>query len=236
MNPATSADTTGLDAVQRRVRVAARALGRHGLAHAYGHCSERLANNHFLVCAPKPMALLTAADAGTVQAIDGALAPGVLGEVRIHQRIYTRRADVRAIVRCMPPALMALGVAGQVPKPRHGPGAYFGVGIALWDDPQLVRDEPRAAGVADCLGACAAVVLRGNGVVVVGPSLLHALVLCWYLEDAARLELALAGAGLLGRARALSATQCAERATAAGGIFERMGAWLCAGDAEGELL
>ena len=30
------------DSVQRQLRVAARALGRQGLAHAYGHCSVRL--------------------------------------------------------------------------------------------------------------------------------------------------------------------------------------------------
>ena len=43
---------------ERVLRIAARALGRHGLAHAYGHCSVRLDAAHFLVCAPRPMALI----------------------------------------------------------------------------------------------------------------------------------------------------------------------------------
>jgi HCOMODA/2-hydroxy-3-carboxy-muconic semialdehyde decarboxylase len=135
----------------------------------------------------------------------------------------------------MPPALMALGTARRVPQPRHGPGAYFSAGVALWDDPQLVRDDARALGVARALGACHAVVMRGNGVVVAAPSLLQAVVLTWYLEDAARLELAVHNAGLLGESLTLSPGECAERATTAGGIFERMGLHLSAGDPEGVL-
>ena len=33
----------------RRVRVAGRALARHGLVHAYGHCSARIDAGRFLV-------------------------------------------------------------------------------------------------------------------------------------------------------------------------------------------
>src|SRR3546814_8479519 len=42
-------------AQQRLVRVAARALARHGLVHAYGHCSLRLDERHFLVAPSKPL-------------------------------------------------------------------------------------------------------------------------------------------------------------------------------------
>ena len=48
---------------ERLVRMAARALGRHGLVHAYGHCSMRLDEGHFLVCAPVPMGQMPPADA-----------------------------------------------------------------------------------------------------------------------------------------------------------------------------
>jgi HCOMODA/2-hydroxy-3-carboxy-muconic semialdehyde decarboxylase len=40
---------------------------------------------------------------------------GVLGEVRIHQRIYARRPDVGAICRIMPPILMSLSVLRITP-------------------------------------------------------------------------------------------------------------------------
>ena len=89
--------------LQVLVRRAARALGRHGLAHAYGHCSQRLDDRHFLVCAPRPMGMIESTDEGSVVDIDAELPPGVLGEVRIHREIYRNRPDVGGIVRSMPP-------------------------------------------------------------------------------------------------------------------------------------
>jgi HCOMODA/2-hydroxy-3-carboxy-muconic semialdehyde decarboxylase len=217
---------------QRRLRVAARAFGRHGLAHAYGHCSVRLDDGPFLVCAARPMGLIAPGEPGIVVPVDGALPDGVLGEVRLHQQIYRRRAQAQAIARTMPPSLMVLGTARRTPKPRHGMGAYFGPGAALWDDPQLVRDDERAAAVIDALGDRNAVVMRGNGVVVVAESLEKVLGLTWYLEDAARLELAVLAAGLDEAGVLLSEAERTRRATDAGGIFERMWQYLTAGDPE----
>lgn len=178
------------------------------------------------------MGLIEAGDAGVVCRVEQALPPGVLGEVRLHQQIYRRRPDVMAVARTMPPALMALGTARAVPRPRHGMGAYFGAGAALWDDPQLVRDDERAAAVIDRMGDRNAVVMRGNGVVVAAQSLEKVLSLTWYLEDAARLELAVKTAGLEAASVVLSEAECALRATDAGGIFERMWQHLTAGDPE----
>ncbi|WP_198971771.1 class II aldolase/adducin family protein [Xylophilus sp. ASV27] len=218
--------------LQRELRIAARALGRHGLAHAYGHCSIRLDAAHFLVCAARPMGLIRAGEAGQVVPVDGPLPEGVLGEVRLHQRIYQRRPHAKAVARTMPPALMALGTARLTPRPRHGLGAYFGAGAALWDDPQLIRDDARAASVVDVMGDSNAVVMRGNGLVVAAESLAQVVTLTWYLEDAARIELAVRSAGLEQASALLDADECQRRATAAGGIFERMWEFLSAGDPE----
>ena len=218
--------------VERALRMAARAYGRHGLSHAYGHCSARLDDARFLVCPPLPMRLVPPGAPSTVLRIDEDVPPDVLGEVRIHQQIYRRRRDVRAVARTMPPAVMALGVARLVPRALHGLGSYFGAGPALWDDPQLVRDDATARRVAMTLGEHKAVVLRGNGLVVAAESVMHALVLTWYLEDAARLDLAVRSAGLSEEAVSLDESERARRATAAGGIFERMWRYLTAGDPE----
>ncbi|MGD7409191.1 class II aldolase/adducin family protein, partial [Ralstonia pseudosolanacearum] len=107
-----------------------------------------------------------------------------------------------------------------------------GRGAALWDDPQLLRDDAAASALAETLGDGTAVVMRGNGTVVVADSLAKAVVLTWYLEDAARLELAVLGAGLEPEATMLSETECSRRATSAGLIFERMWDHLTAGDPE----
>ncbi|MGB3068981.1 MAG: class II aldolase/adducin family protein [Ottowia sp.] len=220
------------EAIQRQLRLAARALGRHGLVHAYGHCSVRLDAGHFLVCAARPMGLIGTGEPGTVVKVNGPLPEGVLGEVRIHQQIYQRRPEVQAVARTMPRHVMTLGTARRVPQPRHGFGSYFSAGITLWDDPQLIRGDAAAEALAEQLGARHALVMRGNGAVVAAESLIHAVVLTWYLEDAARMELEILSAGLEQESVVLSKAECDQRATSSGLIFERMWDYLTAGDPE----
>ena len=215
---------------QRVVRVAARALGRAGLAHAYGHCSKRLDGSHFLVCAARPMGLITVGEEGTVCRVDGDLPDGVLGEVRIHQSVYRRRPEIGGICRTQPPSVMALSTAGLTPVPRHGFGAYLGSPPPLHDDVRLVRDDETAERVAETMAAHHAIVLRGNGAVVAAESLERAVVLTWYLEDAARVELAVRSSGIAGGG--LSREQAAGRATWSGRIGERMWEYMTAGDPE----
>ena len=220
------------EATQRLVRLAARALGRHGLAHAYGHCSTRLDNHHFLVCAPRPMGLIATGESGAVVPVVGALPDGVLGEVRIHQRIYAARPEVGGVVRCMSPKAMALGTLRRTPRPLHGFGAYFAPGAPLWDDPQLLRDDAAAAALAAAMGQAAAIVMRGNGVVTAAETLERAVVLAWYLEDAARVELeVLQVAGGI-EPVVLGPEEAAKRAIFQGGIVERMWEYLTAADPE----
>jgi len=212
------------------VRRAARALGRHGLVHAYGHCSQRLDEKHFLVCAPMPMGTIPNEVNGTVVAIDKPLPPDVLGEVRIHREIYRRRPDVGGIVRSMPPRAMSLSALGRTPRMLHGMGAYFSPSIPLWNDPQLIRSDESAEQMAELFGMGCAVVMRGNGTVVAADSVQDAVVLTWYLEDSARIELdCLAAAD---EVIVLTETEAKTRATRSGRIFERMWDYLTHGDPE----
>ena len=215
-----------------RVRKAARAIGRHALAHAYGHCSTRLDPDYFLVCAPKPMLLVDATDDGTVVPVHGELPDGVLGEVRIHQQIYQRRPEINGICRTMPPNAMALAALGQTPKMRHGFGSSFHAGLPLWDDPQLLRSDEQASQLADQLADASAILMRGNGLVVAGETLERAVVLTWYAEDAARLELEALRTGLADTAPVLSPEEARARATDKGRIFERMWDYLTHDDPE----
>ncbi|CAB3631259.1 hypothetical protein DFP87_10116 [Achromobacter marplatensis] len=84
-------------------------------------------------------------------------------------------------------------------------------------------------------GAASAIAMRGNGAVVAAESLLHATVLTWYLEDAARIEWQLRAAGLADGAPVLSPAEAAARAVGTGRIYERMWEYLTAGDPEGAL-
>jgi HCOMODA/2-hydroxy-3-carboxy-muconic semialdehyde decarboxylase len=199
------------------VRKAARALDRNGLVDAYGHCSARIDARTFLVCAAKPMGLIAAGEAGTVVAIDEPLPAGVLGEVRIHQQIYRRRADAGGITRTFGPSVIALSALRATPKPRHGMGAYFAPGPPLWDDPQLLRSDEQAAALADRLGPARAIVMRGNGAITVADSLEAATVLARYLDEAARVELAVRAAGELDTAPVFSLEEAEAAFTSACG-------------------
>ena len=215
-----------------RLRLSARALSRAGLVHAYGHCSARTREDTFRVCAPMPMGSIPVGADGTDVPVRGSLPDGVLGEVRLHQRIYAADPDAGGVVRFMGPSVMALAALGRVPAMRHGFGAYFRPSAGLWNDPQLVRDDDKADGAIRAMGASAGLLMRGNGAVVRAPTLERATVLAWYLEDACRIELAALATGLADGAPTLSDAEAAERATDAGGIYERMWDHLIAGDPE----
>ncbi len=217
---------------ETKVRIAARALGRHGLVHAYGHCSARLDAENFLVCPSKPMGLTEIGDKCLNVPVDGPLPGGVLGEVRLHQQIYKNRPEAGGVVRFMSPNMMALAALGCVPKPRHGFGTYFAPGVGLWNDPQLVRDDEKAVGVYAAMGESNAVMMRGNGAVTMGPSLEEAVVMAWYLEDACRVELEALRCGFAETAPLISDEECKARATRAGLIIERMWDFLTHGDPE----
>ena len=215
----------------RTVRVAARALARAGLVHAYGHCSARLDAERFLVCPAMPMGLIPPSAECIEVPVNGALPAGVLGEVRLHQQIYAKRPAAGGVVRFMGPQVMALAALGRAPEMRHGFGTYFAPKAGLWNDIQLVRDDAKARGVVDAMGESAGVLMRGNGAVTAADSLQVAVVLAWYLEDTCRVELAALACGLDG-SPTIDREAAGERATKAGLIFERMWDFMTAGDTE----
>lgn len=222
---------TDLTSLQRQVRMLARACDRAGLTTAYGHCSVRVDAASFLVCAAKPMGLITPKDEGTLVRLDAPLPDGVLGEVRMHREVYRLRSDVNAIVRFISPQVMALSALGRTPRPRHGFGAYFSPQVPFWPDSGLVRNDPAAEGVARAMGAAPGIVVSVNGAVVGGADAAQALALAVFLEDAARVELTALQTGC-GELEGLNGEQCRARATWAGQVAERMWAYWTDGDPE----
>lgn len=232
--PGTQFGTLGepLTQTQVRVRKAARALGRNNLGHAYGHVSARIDANSFLVCAPKPMGLITPKDEGTVVPIEGPLPDGVLGEVRCHQQIYMRRSDINGIARTFLRDVMTLSTFKRTPKPRIGFGSYFAPSPPLWDDPLLLRDNSMAAKLAETLDNARAIVMRGNGCILTGNTVEEAIVMAFYLEEAAKTELAVMATGKEESSIIYSNEEANARAVSSGQIFERMWDYLTADDPE----
>jgi HCOMODA/2-hydroxy-3-carboxy-muconic semialdehyde decarboxylase len=221
-----------IDALQIRVRKAARAMGRHGLVHAYGHVSARLNDEELLVCAPRPMGCIAPGEDGIRVPINGALPAGVLQEVRIHQQIYRIRPDVGGICRVQPPRLMALSTLKITPQARHGTGTYFAPQPPLWDDPMLVRSDEKAQALTELLGRARAIVMRGNGAVCVGASIEEAACMAYFLEDAAAVELAVLQVKADVTPATYTSEELAARAVSTGGLFERMWEFLTFGDPE----
>lgn len=217
---------------QRRVRLAARALGRHNLVHAYGHVSARLDDTSFLVCAPRPMGLLDIGEEGTVVPVNGPLPEGVLGEVRCHQRIYAARQDVNGICRLFPRNVLTLSTFRKTPKARIGFGSYFHPCPPLWDDPLLIRSDEQAIAFAERLGEARAIVMRANGAVCVGPTVEEAVVMGFYLEESAATELAVLATGDDENSVCFTPDEAEIRATGSGRIYERMWDYMTAGDPE----
>jgi HCOMODA/2-hydroxy-3-carboxy-muconic semialdehyde decarboxylase len=216
--------------VARQLRMAARALGRAGLVHAYGHCSLRIDSEQFIVTPPQPLGLVQPGAAPVIVPTSGALPPDALPEVLIHQNVYRRRPDVGAVVRFQSPHIMTLSTLGRTPRARHGFGAYFAPCPPLYANPRLVRDAAAAVALVDQLGGARAIVMRGNGAVTVGTSIEEAVVMAWYLEDAARVELAVLSTGLEGQE--FTPAEVRDRAVTAGRLIERMWDWLTAADPE----
>ncbi|AUW60167.1 class II aldolase [Sphingobium sp. SCG-1] len=215
------------------MRLAARAMGRHDLAHAYGHVSIRLDHTHFLASPAMPLSLVGEDEAGVEVSLDEDLPAGALPEVRIHREIYRRRPDIGGIVRVQSPAVIALSALGKTPRALHGLGTYFAPAPPFWPSVALLRDDASAAQVAELLGNASAIVLAGNGEVTAGETLEEAAALAFFLEDAARLELALLPAQAAGlNPREYTPEEVSRRAVKAGALFERMWQYLCFGDPE----
>ena len=208
-------------------------MSRHGLVHAYGHVSLRLDEKRFLVSPPCPLGAVDTEDAGVIVTLDDPLPSEALPEVRIHREIYRKRTDVGGVCRVQSPAVMALSALGETPRVRHGLGSYFAPHSPLWPNVALVRDDNLAAELAEMMGINAGIVLAGNGSVTAAASLEHAACLAFFLEDAARLDLAILPVRTAGhKAREYSPEEAKGRAITAGGLFERMWQFLCFGDPE----
>jgi HCOMODA/2-hydroxy-3-carboxy-muconic semialdehyde decarboxylase len=218
------------NAMSSRIRVAARTLAKAGLVHAYGHCSARLGEHQFLVSPPKPLGLVAQDDAPVIVSTTGKLPVGALPEVIAHQHIYRRRPEVGGVVRFQSPHVMALSALGRTPRALHGLGAYFAPCPPLHSDPRLVRDDKSAAALAERLGGARAIVMRGNGAIIAGGSIEEAVALAWYLEDAARVELAVLSTGL--EPQVFTTEEVRDRAIDLGSMLLRMWNWMSAGDPE----
>jgi ribulose-5-phosphate 4-epimerase/fuculose-1-phosphate aldolase len=129
---------------------------------------------------------------------DGVWLPG---EFSIHAEIYRERPDVGAVVHGHPQASLVCGISGLGIRPIFGaydPIAMMLVAtdLSIYEQSWLISSPDRGQALAATLGSKAACVLRGHGIVTVGPTLEEATVRAIKLETIAEVNLDVARAGL----------------------------------------
>ena len=197
-----------------------RILAAQGIFDAFGHVSVRHPRdpNRFLLARSVAPELVTADD---ILEYDLDAVPVNLNgraqysERFIHAAIYKRRADVNAIVHNHSRAVIPFGVSTVPIKPVFHNAAFIGDGLPIFDirtaigiTDMLVSNAERGAALARSLSDEPAVLMRGHGVAVVGPSLRHAVGRSIYLEENARIQLEAIGLG--GTVKYLAPEEAAE--------------------------
>lgn len=151
-----------------------------------GHLSARLGEDRFLI---NPRYAGVLADAQDLCEVDLA-GKRVTGtdpiplETSIHSVIYRRRPDVHSVLHCHArfAVLMTLCEEGLIPFNREA--ASFAGGAPIFADSSGIHNDPLAERMADALGQHAVVLLKGHGIVVVGPNIEATCVTAIRLEKA----------------------------------------------------
>jgi len=140
----------------------------------------------------------------------------------MHQQIYKRRAEIRAICRFISPNVVTLAALGLTPKARHGQGAHFYPQVPFWPDPALIRNDPAAVGVAETMGKAPAIVVNVNGAVTGGETPQQAVALAVFLRGCGAGRARALYAGLADKAPRMNEEQAKKPRDLAGRIAERM--------------
>ncbi|HEX4926731.1 MAG TPA: class II aldolase/adducin family protein [Burkholderiales bacterium] len=180
---------------------ASRILAAHEVLDAYGHVSARSDKraDRFLMSRSRAPALVAAADLMALDADSEAPAgdrrKGFI-ERYIHGEIYRARPDVMAIVHSHSPSVIPFGVTRTRLRPIYHMGSFLWSGAPVWDirkvreeNDLLVRDRPLGKALAQTLGQCNCVLMRGHGMTVIGASIPEAVFRAIYTEMNARLQL-----------------------------------------------
>jgi ribulose-5-phosphate 4-epimerase/fuculose-1-phosphate aldolase len=179
---------------------ASRVLALHEVLDAYGHVSARSDKrpDRFLMSRSLAPALVTARD---LMELDLDSEPprdrrkGFL-ERYIHGEVYRARPDVMAVVHSHSASVIPFGVTRTELRPVYHMGSFLWSGAPVFEirkvkerNDLLIRDRPLGRALAQSLGKCTCVLMRGHGMTVVGGSVPEAVFRSIYTEMNARLQI-----------------------------------------------
>lgn len=178
-----------------------RILAMHDVLDAYGHISARSDRRpeRFIMSRSRAPALVVAADLMELgpdsEPATGDTRKGFI-ERYIHGEIYRTRPDVMAVVHSHSPSVIPFGATRTRLRPIYHMGSFLWSGAPVWDirkvreaNDLLVRDRELGAALAQALGSCTCVLMRGHGMTVVGESIPAVVFRAIYTEMNARLQI-----------------------------------------------
>ncbi|HUQ24998.1 MAG TPA: class II aldolase/adducin family protein [Burkholderiales bacterium] len=176
-----------------------RVLAQQGVLDAYGHVSARSDKrpDRFIMSRSRAPALVTAADIMEHDAdseVVGDTRKGFL-ERYIHGEIYRARPEVMAVVHSHSPSVVPFGITKSRLRPVYHMASFLWSGVPVFeirktrqDNDLLIRDIPLGKALAQSLGKCTCVLMRGHGMTVVGDCVAEAVFRSIYTEMNARLQ------------------------------------------------
>jgi ribulose-5-phosphate 4-epimerase/fuculose-1-phosphate aldolase len=178
-----------------------RILAMYEVLDAYGHISARSDKRpgHFIMSRSRAPALVTPADLmelGPDSEPAGKDPRKGFIERYIHGEIYRTRPDVMAVVHSHSPSVIPFGATRTRLRPIYHMGSFLWSGAPVFeirdqrqDNDLLIRDRPLGKALADALGSCTCVLMRGHGMTVVGDGIPEAVFRAIYTEMNARLQI-----------------------------------------------
>lgn len=188
----------GLARLAADVIAACKILDGKGLVEAYGHVSVRIPGTDLILVTPRGgLGFVQARDLVIVDTkgklVRGSGTPPL--EMSMHTTVYRRRPGVGAICRTHSPMAVAWSTFGRGLPATHGFGSFLGHEVPVYHKPDLITTDTLGTELADVLGDGEAVLLRGNGTLAVGRAVSEACVKALFLEESARIQCLMAGAG-----------------------------------------
>jgi HCOMODA/2-hydroxy-3-carboxy-muconic semialdehyde decarboxylase len=177
-----------------------RILAKEGVVDGMGHVSVRHDRdpNRYLISRARAPALVVAADIMEFDLDSNPVVPTsqrLYSERFIHGEIYKMRPDVVAVVHNHSPSVIPFSVSNVPLRAIGHSGGFMAEPVPIFEiraaggmTDMLVRNAALGRALAQALGGKSAVLMRGHGAAVVGPSLPHVVGRSIYLEVGARLQ------------------------------------------------
>ena len=180
--------------------LANRILAMEGVVDAMGHISVRHNRdpNRFLISLARAPELVTPEDIAEYDLDSNLVVPTKrrqYSERYIHGEIYKARPDVVAVIHNHSPAIIPFGVSKMPLRAITHSGGFFAEPVPVWEPRKefgmtemLANNATLGRSLAQGLGKHAAVLMRGHGVAIVGPTIQHVVGRAVYLEVGAKLQ------------------------------------------------